>query len=346
MLHFMDSFAHYDISQINRKWLFVSGCTLVPGINGGTALAIGPIGQATLSLPARNFVVIGFRLKAERMSVSNILYQSGAIGLSRRNRTFLSLVVLLDGKLSLWAADSTLLGDSGDFIVHQDTWYYIEIKYSTSSSVDPVSGTLTAVITDATLRVDGTDRISAVSGSGVTGEESGWITTAGCVDNHIFSPLVSSFTGTEIQDLYIFDNTGPDNVDFAGDSHMGCIYPKADIDTDWIPNTGSNHFSRVKEHVADDDSSYIKAQEVGNHDEFDFDDVIAVGDINAAQYLICAKKDDEGIRSLRATMNSIEIGDEQFINDSYLYYRKPFDVSPPEDATAFNTRTWGVIVKR
>lgn len=342
-LTFMDSFAHYAIGQMDRKWLFSSGNDIITGNGGRAALRMSPTGQAMFSIPAQSFVTIGFRIKFDRTNTSAEIFSAAGVGLSRTLRSYFSLFILPDGQLSIWAGDgSTLLGQTGDFKVSDSIYYYFELKFSTSTGNSGPNKTV--IISDASMRIDGTGRISGGNGSTVV-PETDWITPAGEVDVFKFTSSAGTNTGMIIQDLYVFDQNGTVNNDFAGDSSMGCIYPKADVHTDWTPSAGSTHFPLVNEHICDDDATYISSLIAGQRDEFDFDDVTVVGEITGAQYLICARKTDEGVRSLKATMNAMEFGNEQFINDSYLYYRKPFDLDPPEDASTFNGRTWGVVVK-
>ena len=343
-LIFMDSFAHYNIGQMNRKWLFNGGSRLTAGNNGGIALAMGSNAEIGVSLPYRNYAVVGFRIKFDNASAGSRLYSAIGIGGSRGGRIYISLYILPDGKLAVYAGDaSLLLGDTGDFKVHAETWYYFELKYTTFSTIDINTGLQMVGVTNPTLRIDGTTRITGGSGS-VDVDEHFWITPAGSFDIHQFDSNATTSEGMLIQDLYIFDNTGGVNIDFAGDSRMGCIYPRADISTDWTPSTGSSHFNLVNEHICDDDITYISSDTAGNHDEYNFDLVTIVGEIVAAQFLICARKDDEGSRSLKGTMDNVAFTVEEFINDSYVYYRKPFDLNPPQDATTFNAHTWGVEV--
>jgi hypothetical protein len=316
----------------------------VNGNNGGKALFLATSGSAMISLPYRNSVIMGFRVKFDNVSVSARLLSSAGVGLSRALRDYFTLDILQDGSIVIYAGDeATILGTSGDFKVHQDTYYYFEIKYTTSSSTDMGTGKRTVVISSPTVRIDGTTRITGTGGSAIV-DETDWITPAGNIDTHRFFGTGTTVNGTLIQDLYIFDNQGGINVDFAGDSRMGCIFPRADIDTDWTPSSGSAHFSLVNEHICDDDATYVSSDTAGDQDEYNFDNVTVVADIVAAQFLFCAKKDDEGVRSIKGTMNTLEFTDEQFVNDSYVYYRKPFDVHPPENAATFNARTWGIKV--
>jgi hypothetical protein len=84
------------------------------------------------------------------------------------------------------------------------------------------------------------------------------------------------------------------------------LYPNAAGDSaGWTPNAGTN-WSQVEEHPADDDTSYVASDTVGEKDLYNLDDIdpAFTGVIKGVQALWCVKKSDEGTGAVKGVWKS------------------------------------------
>ncbi len=90
--------------------------------------------------------------------------------------------------------------------------------------------------------------------------------------------------GSQWDDIYFGDTV-------LGDPHVDSLYPSSDgAHTDWTPDTGSVHYSRVNEAQLDDNHSYVHdAGTAGHKDSYGFQDLpYAAGTIHTAQLNLAA----------------------------------------------------------
>jgi hypothetical protein len=104
---------------------------------------------------------------------------------------------------------------------------------------------------------------------------------------------------TTVDDLYICDGNGIRNNDFLGDIRIDVCRPNDDgTYRDFVPDTGTVHYSRVNEAIADTTTSVASAI-AGTKDSYQFSDVTLVGGfIKGLQIVNAALKDDSGPRSI------------------------------------------------
>lgn len=106
-------------------------------------------------------------------------------------------------------------------------------------------------------------------------------------------------------DVWLADTATGDIKDFIGDAHVETLYPNGDgSHSDWTPNSGSAHYSRVNEHSAapypDDDTSYVSTATVNNIDSWAYDDLsIVSGTVYGLQTNLYARKTDANLRQLK-----------------------------------------------
>lgn len=295
MLQFIDSFDHYGSADIGLKWTAIVGpATIAPtsGRRGGGALRLAP----SLTTSLRKDLVGAPTL------IFGAAIRLGSFGGSTYGRTFLTfggtaaqhvfLAVTDDGTVQAYrkATSDVLLGATTAAAVPLGVYFYCELKVTVSATV----GTLKVLINGATvLNLINQNTLGAGAAELVTR-----VTLAAPGTNAGIDP-------TFFDDLYICDTQGAVNTDFFGDVRVDLLLPNADgTYLNFTPDTGTVHFSRVNELVADASTS-VASSTVGHKDSYQFADLAAVaGVIRGVQIVDAALKDDAGARSIAHLVKS------------------------------------------
>jgi hypothetical protein len=85
------------------------------------------------------------------------------------------------------------------------------------------------------------------------------------------------------------------------------LYPNAAGDLSaWTPNGAGANYTKVMEHPADDDATYVSTPTVGAIDLYNLDDITPsfAGTIKGAQALWLVKKSDTGTGSIKGQWKS------------------------------------------
>ena len=349
-VEFLDGFAHYVTTNMSQKWTFPSGTitSSPPAGRVGPGLLLPVGGNAGITLSHQSGWVNGF---AAYFNGSPATYNGFVYNASHAGQTELLRVrIESDATLSLVTGNnSVLIANSSPFSLHDNTWYYLEIKHNYSGS------TSSNIQTTATLRVDGAVR---ASGTGTCGfNTTGLLLQTPTVNAHgVANPVVNG--NTYIKDLYIFDQSGSNTNDFAGDCTFVFVVPDGDVTTQWDLSSGSVSFSLVNEVPPDGDTSYVQSSNSSTAinsatDNFTWQDIPAfTGTIVAVQYLGFLRKTGEGKKSVKLTVGPTgaftQVSDEFFLNDNYLYYRLPLGTDPNTGIgwtrTGFNATDFGIEV--
>lgn len=197
---------------------------------------------------------------------------------------------------------------------------YIELKATIHSSTGAYE-----------LRVNG---VTWVSGTGANTQS-----TANATTNQILVGPAASLSASlsrYYDDLYICDTSGSTNNDFLGDCRVDTLLPNADgTYTDFTPNSGSNHYSRVAE-GAPDTTTYVTSSTVDQKDTYAFQDLTAVtGTIKGIQVNNAALKDDAGARSIANVVRSgttDAVGSTVALSTSQLIYSSVHETDPNTSA--------------
>lgn len=324
MLKFLDSFEHYASANLLQKWTF-GGASIVPGGRNGNGLQIGAGAFVQKTLPYADEWIIGFACNLSVVSTVTSLCYIGAPAVNHTGLTLGVLTLEADATLSFYGGTTHIAGNTaGTLTLHANTWYYIEIKAKFSGS--------TPIQCQVDVKVNGQ---TVISNAGVTTgiNASDLIIGSASADYFGFSGQITTGHIT-FDDVYVLDGTAGTTVhnnDFLGDIRILAIYPRADVTTDWTPiGPGTDHYQRVNEHIPDDDTTYIKSGNPNDIDDYLFDLVSSfTGTIPGAQFLVYARKDDEGTRSIKHTVDqSVGTFPEVFLADLYVYYHVPMDSKP------------------
>jgi hypothetical protein len=202
------------------------------------------------------------------------------VGLSDSAGTAQTTLVLdSDGKVRLrnGLSSGTVLEATAAAVLVSGSWNALEAKILTANA-----GTWT-------VKLNG---VQILSGSG---------DTQGAATNNVsFLSLTNATAGNGIDDLYVCDDTGSVNNDFAGDCKIECLSPQAGNGSNvgLTCSTGTDHGALVDELPANDDTDYAYSATAGAKDTYNFTDVATVGVIKAVQVSARARKTDVAPKTL------------------------------------------------
>lgn len=334
-LIFLDSFDHYDTSHMNDKWTIVTGAQVsaTAGRHGQGALLLANSGMAKTTSPQQEFSV-GFAMKINYGSgLGGQVYQLHALDVAGGLVELFSLQMMPDATFAMFAGTAGgLIDNPTKFVATMDTWMYVEV-YVELGAGDPMA-------VGGALSVNG-NVISAGGSAASNINTSGLLSKKGLGNYHVFAGacVVGS---TYMDDLYIAtggsvvaNSQGGAESGFYGDVAIGCIYPRADSSRDFIPSSGSQGFSMLKEHPPttpispDDDATFIFDDTVGDVYTAYYDMVSTlIGQIPAVQFNIYARKDDEGSRAIAWFVNGTvapDITTYFWLGDNYYLHTFPMN---------------------
>lgn len=334
---------HYRLTgDIALKWnenVITSARTgIVPDGSGKPALSVGAgVGKTTIY---DNYWTIGFRLYFD--SQAGWGGQGPLYTCSAANRDPIGMVsVEHDGTLSLWAGNRhTLLANSGTFgfSIHGLTSYYFEISTQITSSA-PMHASVV-------LKING---ILVCNGAGDTGiNDTDTLLQSANANYHQIQDANIVNGHCWVRDVYIANILGA----FRGDIGLGATFPISDSGGSGFTavGSGSGLFGHVNAQYPDinDDTIYIKAKTVADAAEFLFQPLDTGTPVPFVSLLAYHKKDAEGTRTWRFTMDGVEQGPTFSSGDDYRYDQIIFDKGPGGvdwDDALFNSTSFGVIIK-
>ncbi len=303
-----DGFDHYATAQGVEKFWFSPGggggyTIQAPGRGfGGQCIVVINNNPAVKQLPSGYSTIIAGAALKTNDSVPGVI-----MGLW--NGSIQAAAIELTGDQHLKVIDSTgAVVGTGTTIVPVGSWFYVELKVIVGTSGH------------ATVQLNGAPEIASSLGNFATSNISQIR-----FENHSLSG------NTQIDDVYVLDTTGssPQN-DFLGDVRVVTLYPVADgTHTQWTPDTGTDHFSRVNEHLIDGDASYVKDATPGDKDSYLMDTFLGV--IYSAQLNLGARKGEAALRQLAPLIRQAgtdHVGTTSTLSLDYLFYSWILDNDP------------------
>lgn len=226
------------------------------------------------------------------------------------------------GKLKLYRGASTQeLGVSSQSISN-DTWYYIELKYQISNSIDANS---------TILRVDAENWISLTSGAD---------TQADASVNDVHAMKWESANGAHryIDNVYVCDASGTYNTNTFLNKGLGCfvetLKPTANGNYSQFSPSTSTNYSCVDDVAPDDDSTYNESTTADHKDTFTFEELEGwVGTIHGVQTVAHARRDTFKMCSLKhmCRVSSTDYTRWQKLNildEKYDYFTRIWQENP------------------
>jgi hypothetical protein len=354
-LEFMDGFDHYSTgSWLATKWDASSytNPASVTGRFGGLAMAldsVGPSGAFILTasqLSSQPTRVIGFAVKISGVASNNMpspQQNGGYPFISVMDDATEQLRLGIDSNGSLWVVRDpggavALLGHSAANALTQNTWYYLEFKYTIHSSAGSYD-----------IHVNGT---SVLSGTSKNTQASGNTSSNGIQIWSNWTTNIVTYPMVTIDDVYVLNSTGSSNNTFLGECQILTSLPASDgSNTGLTPNSGTAHFSRVNESDPNSDTSYVSANTAGATDTYHFAPVSASGAVAGVQIVMTARRDATGTRAVAGVTKSgatTDVGSPIVLNSSYRMARQIEETDPGTSAawttSGINSAQFGVRV--
>ena len=274
----IEGFDTFSISQMTRRYpnsiQGSSGAMSTGRYSVGQALALNN-GNAHCDIPvtARSEYYVGFDAQLTTVTSTDPFFKFTTSGGS----TIGSIGAAAGGVVtSTW-------GNSASGVITAATWFNVQMHIVISASVGVF-----------VLKVDGNTVINLSSlNTGST--------------NVGFEVLQGSNVGYLFDNVWSFNTTGSHSNGFpVGTMTVQTLYPTADgTYTDFTPNSGSNHYSRVNEAVCNDDTSYVYATNVNSKDSYTIGSLSgAISQVHGVQVSAAYEKDDTPAKTMRVFCKS------------------------------------------
>ena len=326
---FGDSFAHYQIADITKKWT-VSTLSTPSAIS--QSFALPPLTFSLLmngngayiakTLPsALETFVIGFWWRAPDDFANASTIATGHDG----GTEHVSIRYNTSGNMTFTRNASVLATSVNTFSA--STWYHIEMKVTIGDAGDTpsgryevrVNGSATNWIPDSGAGQDtrngGNKSISAFRLVNRGSTSSGGA-------NHCFSSA------------YILDTSGTVANNFLGPCRFAVLTPATvGHAAEWAGNFADN-WRNVSDVLGDGDSTFNQSSTAGQKDKFTLTDVVS-GTVHAVQSVLLSRQDAGAARVVRpiTRIGSTDYNGTSFPQAaSYVFYCDPMTLSPATSA--------------
>jgi Tfp pilus assembly protein PilX len=316
MATFYDSFGYYATADLGKR--FNGGVTgaftaIQPtgGPRGGPALAVYDNGTARWISPSNQADWrYGFRYTTSTLVAQPIveLRDTGTSQIEIYSTTLGGFEVRRNGTLVASSANALVVGGS---------WYHLEAQITVDNA-----GSVVLILNGVTV----------INVSGVDVQA-----TANAYANEFVLRGASSAISRAYADLWV--RNGADASSSLGMVKAEAFFPTGDgALTDFTPDSGSTHYTRVDEATPDGDTTYNESSTAGHRDSFTFQPftLSAGGAIALVQVASTIRKTDAGARSIklftRISATNYD-GSAQTIADSYLIYVEHWLLNPNTVAT-------------
>lgn len=354
---FADSFDHYSIGQITRKYTAFSGAGGNPvsyveslangrhssnGLNlflQGGAVNQGTSNRAMIVLPATGPTCIaGFAFKTDDVTQHQIGTNevTDASLFAVRYLDVAQCWFRLNGDGTISALRGTTILGTSSAAISDGAVNFLEFKVT----VDTTTGV-------AVVRINGVTVLNLTNVNTCGQGTEAWNAAA-----FIRLRVLTNHTATwNMDDLYVLDGSGSTSNDFLNDVRVDALFPDADgANTAWTPSTGTDHFALVDDNPANDDTDYNSSSGVGNKDTFGFPNAPVSGaDIHAVQLCATVRKTDAGTamhKGIWRTGGVDYLSGELGVSSSYAILRSIFDRQPSDNSvindTKFNAAEFGL----
>jgi hypothetical protein len=222
----------------------------------------------------------------------------------------------------------TLLGATGSGVIGTNTWHYIEIE----ATISTTTGTIN-------VWVDGVQQLTL---TGVNNQNA----TATTVDSFRYGGG-GSFSSQWYQDMD--DTYFTDSATRLGERRVETLYPTSDVAQGWTRSTGTTNYTLVDDPQANGDTDYVSTATPGTIDTYGFQDLTgSPATIDAVQVTAFAEKTDASTRAIGLQVISgatTSVGPNFYLNASYTKYDRILTLDPNGNvawtATAVNALTGG-----
>jgi hypothetical protein len=285
-LLFCDSFNHVEDGYELLKWDAYYGAAYIEYLS--TAGRQGDYGmrtsgstsaylQKTLS-SNKTTIITGFALKYTSGSSVNqfLMFLEGA-------SAQFEVRVDINGAIHVYKGSSVLLGSSSNGVVSANTWAYFEIKILFSQTVGTVE-----------VKIDGTQVIN------LTGIDTCATANAYCTAVQLYGNGSYCY----FDDFYVCDTLGSNNNDFLGDVEITPLYPTSDVENDFTPSAGVNHYALVDDPQLANDTDHNESSTIGNKDTYGVTTFSGTGTVLGVQVCAAVRNTDIGTMKVRTITKS------------------------------------------
>ena len=291
-LVFGDSFDHYALADINRKWTIITSNVLTsatmdpaapvyPHLQSLSLLYSGAVQYLEKTLPATQETFIAGCWYRQVTGYADII-----LAFIDTATEHVSVRVDAGGHLTL-TRNATVLATSTNTLT-TNVWYHIEVKVTIGDAGDTPSGRYQ-------VRVNGT-ATNWIPDSG-TGQD----TRNGGNKSISAVRLYSSSNNSgahHFQDFYVLDTSGSVAVDFIGPCRFAVIRPGGAGNSAQFTGNYADNFINVADRIADGDNTFNQDSTPGHIDSFAMSDPPA-GTIFGIQHVLMARQDAGPARTIR-----------------------------------------------
>jgi len=178
---------------------------------------------------------------------------------------------------------TTLLGSSSVGVFPINAWHYFEAKITFSQTVGSVE-----------IKVDGSQVIN-LTGIDTCYTSNEFVTTVRIEGNAL---------PTYYDDFYLCDTSGTYNNDFLGDIKISLLYPTSDVENDFTPSAGADHYALVDDPQLAADTDHNESSTIGHKDTYGVTSYSAGGTLIGLQICAACKNTDTGTMNVRTICKS------------------------------------------
>lgn len=274
-----EGFDHYDRTLMTAKgWTANFASAMATGRVGGQAANSSNTASKKALPSTYSTLFVGFAFQIATLGAGN--FDIAALAVSTGVTNAMKIHVDATGHLAVLNSGSTTIA-TGTTVLNINTWYYVELK----GFINGASGT-------CELHLNGS-----------SGEITSTTGNFGSInfDTITLNPSAVSGPAIKFDDIYVVDTSGPaPRNTFLGDVRVATLMPNGDgTHSQATPDSGTSHFARVDEILADGDTSYVFDSNVGDMDTYTVPASIpSAATVYGVQHNLYERKDDAGTRQI------------------------------------------------
>lgn len=315
---FLDGMDHYNLTQAPAKWdLGVSMLyNSAFGRFGGGSLYYDASNfekSATKSIPTTTSFIVNYAMRVGVLQPSSLtsmfrLLDSGTVQTELRFGPLGQIAVFTNG---------SQVAVSANGLISLSVWNHIEWKVTISAS------------TGAGQCVVRLNNVEIINVTGISTK-----TSSNASANSVsIGRLVSTQNDFRYDDFTLMDSSGSGNNDLIGDVRIETLYPSgAGAHTVFTPNGAGTNWGCVNENPADDDTTFVSSNNVGDIDTYAFTNPVGTPTtVFAIQANMRARKDNAGTRTFGRVIRisgTDYVGSGFSLSTDYALYREIIELNP------------------
>jgi len=281
-LVFMDSFDHYQTSNIGLKWDTLNGSQLVISAGAGRrstqAFDMNPTSLNTLqkTVCSLSCYVVGFAFKFSQ----NIFLNRGILQFKNAGIVHVELNLSTAGTLGITRGAAGTVLSSYSTALNTGTFYYIEMKAEISNSISAGG---------VEVKVNGVSAMTLAAGADTQNAGSA------AIDQILIGITGNPVALITFDDLYIVDTLGNEMSNFLGDVRIDALLiSNTGTLSNWSPSSaGATMLSMIASTFPDSNVTYMFASATSEAQRFGFSAFPSVlGSVYGVQLNLAVAKSD------------------------------------------------------